>query len=248
MDCRRAAPGFGDSSAGEIFVDASSLLIGALLAFWIVKAIAGFRWGVAAGAGSLMTYSLGTTWYFVGRGLSETVGAGFGFAAAFFLLRGRLGRPRSIAAAGVLAGADVLYASQLPGDGWRPGGAAAADARDLPRATMSRRRNACGCAGAELLGIIARERGVVHDAHLVVHRPLQRAVWHQPEEQRYRPSTDTIADPDVWQPDSPQPRLVDPHERAAAFRCARDVGHRRNAMVVLAAIQVPPFRRLPRPC
>ena len=84
---------FGDSSAGEIFVDAASLLIGALLAFWIAKAAAGFRWGIAAGAGVLITYSLGTTWYFVGRGLSETVGAGFGFAAAFFLLRGRLGQP-----------------------------------------------------------------------------------------------------------------------------------------------------------
>src|SRR5215204_635462 len=72
---------FGDSSAGEIFVDAAALLTGALLAFWIAKATAGFRWGIAAGAGVLMTYSLGTTWYFVGRGLSETVGAGFGFAA-----------------------------------------------------------------------------------------------------------------------------------------------------------------------
>ena len=42
---------FGDSSAGEIIVDASSLLSGALLAFWMVKATAGFRWAVAAGAG-----------------------------------------------------------------------------------------------------------------------------------------------------------------------------------------------------
>jgi hypothetical protein len=46
----------------------------------------------------LMTFSIGTTWYFVGRGLSETVGAGFGFLAAFMLLRGRPwpGHPRSL--------------------------------------------------------------------------------------------------------------------------------------------------------
>ena len=94
---------FGDSSAGEIIVDASALLSGALLAFWMVKATAGFRWAVAAGAAVLMTFSTGTTWYFVGRGLSETIGAGFGFLAAFMLLRGRLGRPSSIAAAGVFA-------------------------------------------------------------------------------------------------------------------------------------------------
>ena len=94
---------FGDSSAGEIIVDASALLAGALLTFWIVKATAGFRWAVAAGAAVLMTFSIGTTWYFVGRGLSETIGAGFGFLAAFMLLRGRLGRPSSIAAAGVFA-------------------------------------------------------------------------------------------------------------------------------------------------
>ena len=94
---------FGDSSAGEIIVDASALLSGALLAFWIVKATAGFRWAVAAGAAVLMTFSTGTTWYFVGRGLSETIGAGFGFLAAFMLLRGRLGRPSSIVAAGAFA-------------------------------------------------------------------------------------------------------------------------------------------------
>lgn len=94
---------FGDSSAGEIIVDASALLSGALLAFWMVKATAGFRWAVAAGAATLLTFSTGTTWYFVGRGLSETIGAGFGFLAAFMLLRGRLGRPSSIAAAGAFA-------------------------------------------------------------------------------------------------------------------------------------------------
>ncbi len=95
---------FGDSSAGEIIVDAASLLCGSLLAFSIVKAVAGFRWGVAAGAAVLMTFATGTTWYFVGRGLSETVASGFGFAAGFLLLRGRLARPTSIVAAGVCAG------------------------------------------------------------------------------------------------------------------------------------------------
>ncbi|HWI17846.1 MAG TPA: glycosyltransferase family 39 protein, partial [Vicinamibacterales bacterium] len=95
---------FGDSSAGEIFTDASALLVGALVAFALVKSVAGFKWATAAAAAVLATYAAGTTWHFIGRGLSEIAGAGFGFLAAFFLLRGRLGRQRSLAAAGVFAG------------------------------------------------------------------------------------------------------------------------------------------------
>jgi hypothetical protein len=99
---------FGDSSAGEIFLDSSAMLIGALVAFAIVKSSvrteAGFKWATGAAVAVLATFATGTTWYFVGRGLSETAGAGFGFLAAFFLLRGRLGRIRSLVAAGVFAG------------------------------------------------------------------------------------------------------------------------------------------------
>ena len=95
---------FGDSSAGETLLDAALLLSGALLTFSIVKMTAGFRWAIAAGAAVLITYAVGTTWYFVGRGLSEIASAGFGFMAAFLLLRGRLGRIRSVVLAGVCCG------------------------------------------------------------------------------------------------------------------------------------------------
>ena len=95
---------FGDSSAGETLLDAALLLSGALLTFSIVKMTAGFRWAIAAGAAVLITYAVGTTWYFVGRGLSEIASAGVGFLAAFLLLRGRLGRIRSVVLAGACCG------------------------------------------------------------------------------------------------------------------------------------------------
>ena len=94
---------FGDSSVGEVYWDASCLLIGALLAFQIARASAGFRWGMAAAASVLATYTLSPTWYFVGRGLSEITAAGFAFLAMFFLLRGRKGSPIWVASAGLCA-------------------------------------------------------------------------------------------------------------------------------------------------
>ena len=80
---------FGDSSVGELFWDAACLLSGALLAFYLVKVRAGFRWGLAAMAGTLVTFTAGTPWYFLGRGLSEIAAAGWAFFAIFFLLRAR---------------------------------------------------------------------------------------------------------------------------------------------------------------
>lgn len=94
---------FGDSSVGEVYWDAACLLIGALLAFQIVRTTAGFRWGVAAGSAVLATYSLSTTWHFIGRGLSEIAAAGWAFTAMFFLLRGRRGHPAWLVAAGLCA-------------------------------------------------------------------------------------------------------------------------------------------------
>lgn len=85
---------FGDSSVGEVYWDAACLLIGALLAFQIVRITAGFRWGLAAAAASLATFTLGTPWYFLGRGLSEITAAGFAFLAMWFMLRARLGSLR----------------------------------------------------------------------------------------------------------------------------------------------------------
>src|SRR5262249_42487799 len=48
-------------------------------------------------------FTVGTIWYFVGRGLSEIAAAGFAFLTAFVLLRARLGSLAWSAAAGVLA-------------------------------------------------------------------------------------------------------------------------------------------------
>ncbi len=94
---------FGDASAGEMYWDSACLLAGALLAFHLGARIAGFRAGLFAAAGTLATFTLGTVWYFTGRGLSEITAAGFGFWSAFLLLRARLGRLRTGAMAGVLS-------------------------------------------------------------------------------------------------------------------------------------------------
>jgi hypothetical protein len=94
---------FGDSSVGETYLDAGCLLSGAMLAYALVKPSAGFRVAVLACAGTLATFLLGTPWYFIGRGLSEIAAAGFAFAAAFLLLRSRLGCAWTAVMAGVLA-------------------------------------------------------------------------------------------------------------------------------------------------
>ena len=94
---------FGDSSVGEVYWDASVLLIGALLSFQIVRSVAGFRWGIFAASVTLATFTISTTWYFLGRGLSEITAAGWAFLAMFLLLRGRRGRLTWIAGAAVCA-------------------------------------------------------------------------------------------------------------------------------------------------
>lgn len=94
---------FGDSSIGELYWDASCVLIGALLAFFLAKPLAGYRFAVAAAAATLATMTVGTPWYFLGRGLSEIAAAGWGFLAAFFLMRGRRGSLAWPLAAGVMA-------------------------------------------------------------------------------------------------------------------------------------------------
>jgi hypothetical protein len=94
---------FGDSSVGEAYWDAVCLLLGGLVAFALVKPAAGFRWAAAAAAATLATFSLGTIWYFVGRGLSEVAAAGWAFLAAIALLRAQKGRAAVAVAAGALA-------------------------------------------------------------------------------------------------------------------------------------------------
>jgi hypothetical protein len=94
---------FGDSSVGEVYWDAACLLIGALLAFQIVRLTAGYRWGIAAAAATLATFTIGTPWHFLGRGLSEITAAGLAFLAMWFLMRSRLGTHRWIVAATMMA-------------------------------------------------------------------------------------------------------------------------------------------------
>ena len=238
---------FGDSSAGEIIVDASALLSGALLAFWMVKATAGFRWAVAAGAVTLMTFSTGTTWYFVGRGLSETIGAGFGFLAAFMLLRGRLGRPTSIAAAGVLAvlmfytrlnfgaAAVLLAALLLP----------LSVTTKVSRATIDRVRRIrlwpvagyCGLIAAGVLLFMSRTWWYTGRFSVLYGTSLKN--------NDIGLRVDTIADPAVWgRIRHSVASLIfmnePPHFDVRALFVVAGM-----MVVVLGAIQVPGFRRLP---
>lgn len=92
---------FGDSSVGELFWDAVCTLIGALFAFQITRALAGYRWGAAAAVMTLALMLLGPPWYLFGRGLSEITSMGFLYGAALFAMRGRRGHLPSIVAAGV---------------------------------------------------------------------------------------------------------------------------------------------------
>ncbi|MGE3492483.1 MAG: hypothetical protein AB7N29_20945 [Vicinamibacterales bacterium] len=94
---------FGDSSVGEVYWDAACLLMGALLAFHFTRRAGGFRWGIAAAAATLATFTLGTPWYFFGRGLSEIAAAGWAFLAVFFLLRARRGSLAWAVSAAVMA-------------------------------------------------------------------------------------------------------------------------------------------------
>ena len=55
--------GFGDSSIGEMFLDAAALLAGGLFAFDAVRRVVGLRAGLAAGALTLMTVAFGPNWH-----------------------------------------------------------------------------------------------------------------------------------------------------------------------------------------
>ena len=102
---------FGDPSVGETYLDAASLLAGALLGFALVKPVAGFRAAIAASALTLATFTIGPIWYLIGRGLSEIAGLGWLSLAVMFLLRARLGRWRSAALAGAFA--VVMFLTRL---------------------------------------------------------------------------------------------------------------------------------------
>jgi hypothetical protein len=94
---------FGDSSVGETYWDAGCMLMGALLSFRLAGESVGFRVGAAAAALTLVTFTVSPIWYFVGRGLSEVAAAGWGFLAAFFVLRMRTAGVGAAIGAGVCA-------------------------------------------------------------------------------------------------------------------------------------------------
>jgi hypothetical protein len=94
---------FGDSSVGEWYWDGACVLATALFSFHVAKAFAGFRWGLVAAVMTLGVFTLGTTWVFVGRGLSEISSAGLICLAALFAWRSRHGHWRWALAAGVVA-------------------------------------------------------------------------------------------------------------------------------------------------
>jgi hypothetical protein len=94
---------FGDSSFGEVYWDASCVLVVALCAFYIAKRSAGYRWGLLAAATTLGVVALGAPWGLIGRGLSEITSAGFLYLAAMLALRSRRGALGYAVAAGVLA-------------------------------------------------------------------------------------------------------------------------------------------------
>jgi len=94
---------FGDSSVGEVYWDAGCLLAAALMCFVIVKHVAGFRWGIAAAAMTLATFTMSSIWYLIGRGLSEISAVGWMSCAVLLLMRARLGEQRAAVAAGLFA-------------------------------------------------------------------------------------------------------------------------------------------------
>ena len=94
---------FGDSSVGEVYWDAGCLLVAALTCFGIVKHVSGFRWGIAAAAMTLATFTMSPIWYLIGRGLSEISALGWMSAAMMFLMHARLGDARSALAAALFA-------------------------------------------------------------------------------------------------------------------------------------------------
>ena len=91
---------FGDSSIGEFYADGIALLVLALFAYAAVRAIHGFRWGLAAAALVFTLIMQGPPWLYWGVGLSENVAAGLIYGGALAAMLADTGRLRL--AAGVL--------------------------------------------------------------------------------------------------------------------------------------------------
>jgi hypothetical protein len=94
---------FGDSSAGEMYLDAAGITVGAMFAFDAVSRFATFRYGVLAAALVFNVAMLGPNWYGIGRGLSEISAVLCVYLAAFALLRARARMWPDILLAGLFA-------------------------------------------------------------------------------------------------------------------------------------------------
>jgi hypothetical protein len=94
---------FGDSNVGEWYWDGACLLAGALFSFRVVKAFAGFRWGLVGAVMPLAVFVLGTAQDLIGMGLGEITSAGLLSLAALFAMRSRHGLVRTSVVAGTLA-------------------------------------------------------------------------------------------------------------------------------------------------
>jgi hypothetical protein len=93
---------FGDSSAGEMYLDAAGVAVGAMFAFDAVSRLSSFRFGLVAAVLVLNVAMLGPNWYGIGRGLSEISAALFLYLAAFALRRSD-GRLPVVLLAGLMA-------------------------------------------------------------------------------------------------------------------------------------------------
>ena len=80
---------FGDSSVGEMYLDATGIAVGAMFAFDSVRRLGGVRLGLVAAILVFNVTMLGPNWYGIGRGLSEISAALCVYLAAFALQRSR---------------------------------------------------------------------------------------------------------------------------------------------------------------
>jgi len=239
---------FGDSSVGETYWDAACLLAASLTCFAIVKRIAGYRWGVAAAALTLATFTLSTSWYLIGRGLSEISAVGLMSAAAVFLMRARRGSRRLALAAGVcavlmfytrlnhllLAGFFLAWLLPLRTPArWRDVVAAAQRVRVAPAAVYA----ATLAAGVVLFA--------AHTWWYAGHFSVVYGTSFGPQQTGLRPAT--LASGEVWrriaeafaaQLSMREPPAVDPRAALVAIGAL---------LSVLALLQVPVARRLPAP-
>ncbi len=93
---------FGDSSVGEMMWDCWCVLVGALAAFGITKAFAGFRWGLVAAVLTVVVFETSAARTWLGAGLGEISAAGLLYLAVLIVSSDRLSAWMALAA-GVLA-------------------------------------------------------------------------------------------------------------------------------------------------